>query len=124
MSHIVPWRVGPDGVLRGERDAAHRDDRQDAELEVLQSQDVVTALPKPGARTQTHTRVDANINRSQQGRCSYLFNFSKHSRVSGGHYEAGAVGRNGFGAVFVSFLVLLLFLLLTLLLVSVGVLVH
>lgn len=48
----------------------------------------------------------------------------KYSRVGGGHYEAGAVGRHGFGAVFVSSLILLLLFLLALLLVSVGILVH
>lgn len=48
----------------------------------------------------------------------------EYSRVGGGHYEAGAEGRHGFGAVFISSLVLLLLLLLALLLVRVGILVH
>lgn len=48
-----------------------------------------------------------------------------HSRVGSGHDEAGAVGRHGFGAVFVSSVVFLLLLLLfALLLVCVGILVH
>lgn len=58
MSHIISRWVRPDGVLCSEGDAAHGDDGQDAELEILQSQDVVTALAKPGANTQTHTCVD------------------------------------------------------------------
>lgn len=48
MSHVVSWGLGPDGVLCGEGDAAHGDDGQDAELKVLQGQDVVAAPPKPG----------------------------------------------------------------------------
>lgn len=44
---MVPRRLRRDRVLGGEGDAAHGDDRQDAELKVLQSQDVVAALPKP-----------------------------------------------------------------------------
>lgn len=48
----------------------------------------------------------------------------QYSRVGGGHYEAGAVGRHWFGTVFISSLFLLLLFLLALFLVSVGVLVH
>lgn len=57
MSHIVLWWVRPDRVLGSEGNAAHSDDRQDAELKILQSQDVVTALSKPGADTQTYTSI-------------------------------------------------------------------
>lgn len=89
----------------------------------------MTALPKPVARTQTQTHTCWRKRKQVPERKMLIFikfsaNTHNHSRVSGGHYEAGAVGRNGFGAVFISFLVLLLFLVLTLLLVSVGVLVH
>ena len=48
----------------------------------------------------------------------------KYARVGGGHDEARAVGRHGFGAIFISSLILLFLLLLPLLLVGVGVLVH
>lgn len=54
-SHIISRGVGPDGVLCSKGDAAHGDDGKDAELKVLQSQDVVTALSKPGANTQMLT---------------------------------------------------------------------
>lgn len=58
------------------------------------------------------------------GRGFFFTHGRKYSRVGGGHDEAGAVGRHGFGSVFISFFVLLLLLLLVLLLVSVGVFVH
>lgn len=58
MPHIVLWWVRVDRVLCSEGDAAHSDDRQDAELKILQSQDVVTAPPKPGANTHMYAHVD------------------------------------------------------------------
>lgn len=54
MSHVVPRRVGPHRVLCCQGDAAHGDDGQDAELKVLQSQDVMAALAKPATK---HKRV-------------------------------------------------------------------
>lgn len=56
-SYIVLGWVRPDRVLGSKGNAAHRDDRQDAELKILQSQDVVTALSKPGKYTQTYTGI-------------------------------------------------------------------
>lgn len=59
MSHIVLWWLRVDRVLCCEGNAAHSDDRQDAELKILQSQNVVTAPPKPGANPQMHTHCHA-----------------------------------------------------------------
>lgn len=57
MPHVVSWRVGLDRVLCCKGDAAHRNDGQDAELKILQSQDVVAALSKPDANTEMRARV-------------------------------------------------------------------
>lgn len=57
VSHIVLRWLGVDRVLCSKSDAAHSDDSKDGELKILQSQDVVTALPKPGADTQTRVHV-------------------------------------------------------------------
>lgn len=118
-SHIVSRRLRPDGVLCSEGDAAHSDDRQDAELKVLQSQDVVAALPKPGTNTQP-----SDTKRFMLKTLSASSVLHKYTRVCGGHDEAGAEGRHGFGAISVASLIFLLLLLLTLLLVGVGVLIH
>lgn len=72
MSHVVLWRLRPDGVLCGERDAAQSDDGQDAELKVLQRQDVVTAFAKPAAKD-THRSRKNGRERKKYVRCAYHF---------------------------------------------------